>query len=169
MMRKGLATLLAFTTLSASSQQTAQQPVPPPPAGSNWQHVQALPVGTSLYVSAKTRHKSCKLKNDDADTLTCTNSGKDIVFQRTEIVTIKISRRGRSALIAAAPGAALAIGGLAAGGAGEFGSQTCSGSQTNCGQIGAGVAIIWGVALAAVAAPIGALTDFSRSTVYKAP
>ncbi len=167
-MRKILATLLAFTTLSASAQQPAQQPVPPPPAVSNWQHVQALPVGTSLYVSAKTRHKSCKLRSDDADTLTCTDAGKDVVFQRNEIVTIKISRRGRSALIAAAPGAALAIGGLAAGGAGEFGSQTCTGSGTNC-QIGAGVAIIWGVALAVVAAPIGALTNFARSTVYKAP
>jgi hypothetical protein len=159
-MRKILATLLAFTTLSASAQQPAQQPVPPPPAGSNWQHVQALPVGTSLYVKAQTRHRACKLKNDDADTLTCTDTGKDFVFQRTEIVTIKISRRGRSALIAAAPGAALAIGGLAAGGAGEFAGS---------GKIGAGVAIIWGAVFAVVGAPIGALTDFARSTVYKAP
>jgi hypothetical protein len=160
-MRKLLATLLAFTTLSASAQQPAQQPVPPPPAGSNWQHVQALPVGTSLYVNAKPRHTACKLKSDDADTLTCTSSGKDVVFQRTEIVTIKISRRGRSALIAAAPGAALAIGG-------GIGFATCNEKEL-LGCLGPGAAVGTGSVIALIGALTGGLTDFTRSTVYKAP
>ena len=156
-MRKLLATLLAFATLSASAQQPAQQP----PAGSNWQHVQALPVGTSLYVKAQTRHRACKLKNDDADTLTCTDSGKDFVFQRTEIVTIKMSRRGRSALVGAAPGGALLIGG-------GIGLATCN-KSVFLGCLGGAVAVVWGGVFALIGAPIGALTDFARSTVYKAP
>ncbi len=151
MMRKILAALLAFTTLSASAQQTVQ-----PPAGSNWQHVQVLPVGTSLYVNAQTRHTACKLKSDDADTLTCTDAGKDVVFQRTEIFTIKISRRGRSALIGAAPGGALLIsGGI--------------GLAVDNNSLGAGAAGVYGIVIALIGALIGELTDFSRSTVYKAP
>jgi len=102
-MRKIFATLLALTTLSASAQQTAQQPAQPS-AGSNWQHVQMLPIGASINVKARTSQAACTLKSVDADSLTCTH-GKDIVFQRADILTIKISRRGRSALIGTAIGA----------------------------------------------------------------
>jgi hypothetical protein len=163
-MRKLLATLLAFTTLSATAQQPAQQPVPPPLAGSNWQRVQALAAGTSINVKARASHASCKLKSVDADTLTCTH-GKDLVFQRTDIVNIKVPHRGRSTLIG------LAIGG----GTGALigvatGSSSCAG-QNFCINIfsRADLAAVGGVSLGAVGALVGGLTDFSRSTVYRAP
>ncbi len=113
--------ILAFALAPAMrgiSQQPAQQAaVQPaqsaPPEGSNWQHVQALPLGTSINVKVRKSHVSCTLKSVDADSLTCIH-GKDIVFERTEIKSITIQRRGRSTLIGAGiGGAALAIAGFA--------------------------------------------------------
>src|ERR1035441_6649794 len=89
--------LLSLVLVSALSAHAAQQPAQPL-AGSNWQHVQVLPAGTSINVKARSSHASCKLKSVDADSLTCTDK-KDIVFQRTDVVSIKISRRGRSTLV----------------------------------------------------------------------
>jgi hypothetical protein len=161
-MHKLLATLLAFTTLSGTAQQPAQAPAPPPPAGSNWQHVQALPIGASIYVKAKSSQTNCKLKSVDADTLTCTR-GKDLVFQRADIVTIKIPHRGRSTLIG------LAIGG-GAGAAIGFGA----GTNNSNGFFGpnfmrGAVTAVFGVGGGLIGAITGGLTDFSKSTVYKAP
>jgi hypothetical protein len=165
-MRKILAALLALTTLSASAQQTAQQPAQPP-AGSNWQHVQALPVGASINVKARTSHASCTLKSVDADSLTCTH-GKDIVFQRSDILTVQISRRGRSTLIAMGIGAgAGAIVGAATSGCSATEKNSFLGCfLTPTRPQGAAIgAALFGV----IGAPIGALTDFAKSTVYKAP
>src|ERR1035437_10799464 len=102
--RKFITIVLTLTTLSMSAQQIVPSPASQPHAGSNWQHVQALPVGASIQVKASKSHASCKLKSVDADSLTCT-SNKDLVFQRNDIVTIKVPRRGRSALIGTAIGA----------------------------------------------------------------
>lgn len=161
-MRSLLLVLALMPTLSTS----AQQPAPTsPPAGSNWQHVQVLPVGQSINVSARTSHASCKLKSVDADTLTCTH-GKDLVFQRTDIVNIKFPHRGRSTLVGLAIGGGTgAIIGAAAG------SPGCSSAQTFCLNIisRGDLAAIGAVGFGAVGALVGVLTDFSRSTVYKAP
>jgi hypothetical protein len=164
-MRKILATLLALTTLSASAQQPAQQPAQPP-AGSNWQHVQMLPLGASINVKARTSHAACTLKSVDADSLTCTH-GKDVAFQRADILTINISRRGRSALIGLGIGAGAGV---------IVGAATgCSSAQKNSAwgcfltptrTQGAG---IFGVLFGGIGAAIGAGTDFAKSTVYKAP
>ncbi|MDP9051662.1 MAG: hypothetical protein M3O31_13230 [Acidobacteriota bacterium] len=140
----------------------AQQPAAVSPAeGSNWQHVQALPVGQSIFVKAKSRNSGCRLAVVDADTLTCTQK-KDIVFQRTEILSIKVPRRGRSALIGTGVGAAgLAIAGFAAttnSNSGWFGPNFLRGPVTAVGAMAGG----------AIGAGIGAATDFSRSTIYKA-
>src|ERR1039458_2782551 len=89
--------LLSLVLVSALSARAAQQPAQPL-AGSNWQHVQVLPAGTSISVKARSSHASCKLKSVHADSLTCTDK-KDIVFQRTDVVSIKISRRGRATLV----------------------------------------------------------------------
>ena len=145
----------------------AVQPAPPatapmPPAGSDWRYVQALPVGTSVYVNAKTRHKACKLRSVDADSFTCFGVGKDAVFQRAEIKTIKIAHRVRSTLVATVPGDAMIVGG-AVGLAADHG---CAGIACN---LLPGAVLLGGVAVAAIGAPIGALTDFTRSTVYRAP
>jgi len=142
---------------------TAQQPAPPaPPAGSNWQHVQALPVGTSINVKARKSRLNCKLKSVDDDSLTCAQA-KDIVFQRTDILTIKIPHRGRSALVGTAIGGGTgAIIGFAAGtnnNSGFFGPNFLRGAIT----------AVFGIGGGAIGAVIGGTTDFTRSTVYKAP
>jgi hypothetical protein len=157
---------LLLPALSAPAQQPTQQPAQPP-AGSNWQHVQALPAGTSLNVKARTSHLACKLKSVDADTLTCTH-GKDATFQRSEILSIKIPRRGRSTLIAMGVGAGVgAIVGAATSGCSTAEKNSWFGcfltpSRPQGAAIGA---LLFGI----IGAPIGALTDFAHSTVYKAP
>ncbi len=155
---------IALATAQATSAQQAAHDSPP---SSGWQHVQALPTGASLQVKARKSHANCKLKSVDADTLTCTNN-KDIAFQRADILTIKIPRRGRSTLIAM---------GIGAGAGAIVGASTsgCSTAEKNS-FFGCFLtptrpqgAAIGAVILAVVGAPIGALTDFARSTVYKAP
>jgi hypothetical protein len=145
----------------------AQQPTNPP-AGSNWQHVQALPIGTSISVKSKIAHKNCALKSVDADTLTCTHS-KDFVFPRAEILSITIPRRGRSTLIAAAAG----VGVGAVIGAATYKPCTTAEKQSFLGCIQflsrGDLALIGGTMGLAVAAPIGFFTNFAHSTVYKAP
>ena len=151
MMQNMLLCLVLAPALGASAQQPTQ---PAAAAGSNWQHVQALPIGASINVEAKTRSTNCYLKH--VDTLTCTH-GKDVVFQRVDILTVKIPRRGRSALIGMAIGAgAGAVLGAATGRNGSFVPR------------GLG-AVILAVPGAPIGAAVGALTDFARSTVYKAP
>jgi hypothetical protein len=153
---------IALSTASAAPAQTAA-----PPAGSNWQNVQALPNGSSIQVQAHKNHANCTLRSVDADTLTCTNK-KDIVFQRADILAIKIPRRGRSTLIAT---------GIAAGAGAVVGAATSGCSTTEKNSFlgcfltptrpqGAAIgALLFGV----IGAPIGAISDFARSTVYKAP
>jgi hypothetical protein len=155
-MHKLVAALLALTTISAAAQTPAAQPVSATLGGSNWQNVQTLPIGTSIEVTVHTAHANCKLRSVDADTLTCTQ-GKDVVFQRADITTIKIRRRGRSALIGAAIGA----------GGGAIVGVTLGRNGSFIGR-GAG-AVILAVPGALIGAIIGASTDFSRSTVYHAP
>jgi hypothetical protein len=58
--------------------QAAPQPVSnsvqPSRAGSDWQMVEAVTPGTTLYVNAEGGHKVCKLKSAAADMLTCAGS-----------------------------------------------------------------------------------------------
>ena len=156
-MRPFVLALALVPVLAASAQQHAAQP----PAGANWQHVQALPAGASISVEARTTHANCNLKVVTADSLTCTH-GKDLVFQRADILTIKIPHRGRSTLAGLAIGAGA---GLITGYAVTAG-QGCS---NNC-IIGRGtVASAGALGLGAIGAIVGVLTDFTHSTVYKAP
>jgi hypothetical protein len=162
MMRNLILSLVLLPAIGAF----AQQPAPSAPAeGSNWQHVQALPAGASINVNARSSHANCNLKSVDADSLTCTHK-KDIVFQRADILTIKIPRRGRSALIA---------GGVGAGVGGIVGAATgCSSTQKNSawgcfltptrGEAAGVLAVLFG----GIGAGIGAATDLNRSTVYRA-
>jgi hypothetical protein len=164
-MRIFLLALALAPALSAHAQQPTPQPTPAlPPAGSNWRHVQALPVGASINVKARKSHAGCKLKSVDADSLTCTR-GKDLVFQRTDIVSIKIPRRGRSALVGGGLGAGVgALIGAATG------SSSCSGQAFCFNILSRGdLAAIGAVAVGFVGAVVGGATDFTRSTVYQAP
>ena len=104
-----------------------------PKAGSNWQNVKALPLGATLEVKTSSQHLRCKLSSVTDDALRCHHgSGEEAVavLQRTDIAWIKISRRGRSALIGAGiGGAGLGIAGFAAttGGGSFFGPNFCVG------------------------------------------
>jgi hypothetical protein len=158
-MRNIVLTILLVPAIGATAQQPAAAA---PPEGSNWQHVQALPAGQSINVKARASSANCKLKSVDADTLTCTQN-KDLIFQRADILTIKIPHRGRSALIGAAIGGGVGAGiGFAAGtnnNGGWFGPNFLRGAVTGIGAVFGGI----------VGGGTGAVTDFGRSTVYKAP
>jgi len=162
--RRLLLSLCLFPALCSLAQQPSQ---PPPPAGSNWRRVQALPVGASIQVKAGKRHASCTLKSVDADTLTCIHGG-DVVFQRTDIVSIKIPRHGRSTLIGAGIGiGAGAIVGFASG-------RSCSAAEQNsflgCFMVFSrgDLALVGGAVGGVIGTPIGYFTDFAKSTVYTA-
>jgi hypothetical protein len=149
--------------LVAAAQQKVVSPPPPPPQGSNWQHVQALPLGTTIQVKTPKSKTKCALKSVDADSLTCLR-GKDIVFQRTEIRSITIPRRTRSTWV-----------GTAIGGGVGFGLGTGAAAATDKGGwfSGAGWDALSGALLgllgAGIGAGVGAGTDFTHSTIYKAP
>jgi hypothetical protein len=166
-MRTFLLALALVPALSTPAQQAVQPTAAtPPPAGSNWQHVQALPAGQSLQVSARTSHANCKLRSVDADSLTCTR-GKELVFQRADILTIRVPRRGRSSLIAAGVGAGVGvIVGVATGCSSTEQSQPWGCFLTPTRTQAAGIlAVLFG----GIGAGIGAATDLNRSTIYVAP
>jgi hypothetical protein len=143
------ATLAAAIALPAPAQAA-------PPAGSDWQHVMALPINTYIHVDARTRHSVCTLKAVADDSLACehdTGVGtKELTFQRDEIKAIKIARRGRSALI----GAGIGAGAIYARGNHYF-------------AVPSAFAMIYGFVGLFAGAPTGYLKDFSASTVYRAP
>jgi hypothetical protein len=133
-------------------------------AGSNWQNVRVLPLGITLDVKTRSQHLSCKLNSVTDDTLSCDRGAGGIaVLQRTDVAWVKVRHRGRSALIGAAiGGGGLGIAAFAATtskGNGFFGSNLVRGPATAVGLLGGGI----------IGAGIGALTGFSKSTVYKAP
>lgn len=158
MNRKLRHTVLCLAMLPVLSA-TAQSSTPAPGAGSNWQHVQALPEGTSIRVKVTNRSAVCNLKSVDADSLTCVHGiGKDIVFQRAEIQSIKIHHRARSA----AAGAGI---GFVAGVGTGYGFFRAEGGGSWGGLISTGAGVGFGV----IGAFIGVATDFTHSTVYKGP
>jgi hypothetical protein len=148
--------LVIATTLVASGQQPAA-----PPAGSNWEHVRALPANTYVHVNARTRHAICYLAAVDADSLSCSKDTgvghTQLSFQRGEITSIKLARRGRSAV----------LGGAILGGAGAV-AGAVQATQSHYFAVKGAWAMIFGFSGAFAGAPIGYLTDFSASTVYRA-
>ena len=153
---------LLLATLTLSSFAIAQKTPPSPAAGSNWQHVQALPLGTYIRVNTRTRHMPCTLKAIDADTLTCIRDtgvgSKEVVFQRPEITAIKLAHRGRSALAGAGIGAGTGalVGGIEA-------------LHNNYFAVRGAFALIGVFAGLFAGAPTGYLTDFTAATIYRAP
>lgn len=149
-------------SLSAAAQAAAPGGASAIPAGSNWQHVQALPVGTYLHVNAQKRHAVCTLTAVTETSLSCnrdTGVGtRAMSFDREEIRTVKLARRGRSAL----------LGGAILGGAGAIAGGV-QGSRSNYYAVKGAFAMIYGFSGAFAGAPIGYLSDFSASTVYRAP
>jgi hypothetical protein len=161
-MRALLLALSLGSALLAPAQQPAQpSTASPPPAGSNWQHVQALPAGTSIYVKAGGSTKQCSLTSVDADNLTCTR-GKPTTFQRTAIKSIKVPRRTLSTLILAGAGAGLGV--IVVKGVDATVFRSFDGGRVK-GSVYAGGAGIGAVLFGT----IGFFTDAARSTVFKAP
>jgi hypothetical protein len=153
--------LFVLAVFAVSTASFTQQPATPP-EGSNWQHVQALPAGASIHVRAQHSSANCRFKSADADSLTCTGA-KDVTFQRAEIKSITIPRRGRSAAVMAGVGAGVGLATV------KIVSSTVFGGIYNkdggakgavwAGGAGAGALIFGG---------IGAATHPIHSTVYKA-
>jgi len=126
--------------------------------------VQALPPGTSLHINGKP-HTTCVFASADADSITCTKSGKTptVTYPRAGISSIKLTHRGRSTLVGLGIGAgAGAIVGFATGSSpndGFFGPNFLRGAVTAAG------ALIGG----AIGTPVGYFTDFTAgSPIYKA-
>ncbi|HEY0784421.1 MAG TPA: hypothetical protein VGD62_01035 [Acidobacteriaceae bacterium] len=158
--KRVLLTLLPSLLVCLPGPGLAQQPK----AGSNWQHVQALPPGTGIEVKDSSSQVRCKLTLVTEDQLTCMHGSKPAVFARTEVRWVRVPHRERSALIGAgAGGGVLAISFFAATTNNNkdalFGSNFLRGEATGVGALAGGL----------IGGAIGAATDFSRSTVYKAP
>ena len=77
-----------------------------PAAGSNWDHLKALPQHTRLHVSADKMSHTCYLLSVDDATLVC---GR-YTFQRAEVKKVKLTRYGVSYGVGAAIGAGAGAG-----------------------------------------------------------
>lgn len=158
-------TLIAPLTLAILCGQTVPASAQQPKAGSDWHRVEALPAGVKIDVKARTQHLHCALIAVTEDELKCSRGGKEApaILQRVEIRSIKIGHRGRSAAIGAAiGGGGLGIAAFASTtsrNGGFFGDNFLRGPATAVGLVGGGV----------IGGGIGALTDFSKSTIYTAP
>ncbi len=149
--------LCALASLSAPPAGLAQNQ----PAGSNWDRVQALPVGTALYVTSQKSTHHCTLQSVTADTLSCTQK-KPGTYPRADIQTIKLTRKGASTAVAAGIGIGVGAGVGAAVDAG-LSNTLLGGKKAKSALIGAALGGI-------LIAPIGFATDFMRGpTVYRAP
>lgn len=148
--------LLFAATLSAP----AEKPAAAKTEGSNWQRVQALPSGTSVRLKTVKRQLNCKIKAVDAESITCLPGGS-AMFQRTEVTSVKISRRGRSSAIAAGVGggAGLILGAAGTDRCSSFCVGPTRGEATLAGALGGAI----------IGAPIGYFANFGGSTIYKAP
>jgi hypothetical protein len=137
---------LSLSTLASAVAQ-------PPHDRSNWQNVQVLAAGTSIHVYTQSVHMFCSLTSVDGDNLNC-NNGRDLIFQRSEIKSIKLNQHDRSVPLGIAIGAGLGAG---------VGAAAChkTGYSGLCATIGIPVGAIGGI--------IGYISDFTASTVYKAP
>jgi len=155
-MRTLVLSIFLASTLSASAQQSAEPKTPS--TESDWQNIEVPPVGTSIYVNAKSRDLNCTLKSVDSDALTCTQA-QDVVVKRAEIQTVKMAHRGRSAVL-----------GMAIGGAvGVVAAEAAWNSHWSWNGVNRGsVAAYVGVPFAGIGALVGYFTDFTRSTIYRA-
>jgi len=145
--------LIFATTLSATAQQ-----VSPAPGKSDWARVQSISPENDLRVKTPTASNYCELKSVDAETLTCTRDGQDLVFKRAEVKSVKVSHRMRSTWIGVGIGY---LGTVLIGAAAYHGNYESF-------QAGA---VIWLLSLvvAGLGAIVGHFSDFTGHTVYQVP
>lgn len=133
---------------------TAQQPA----AGSNWGRVQQLPPHTKVHISADHHSRTCIIESATDSTLVCTGGHQ---FARTEIKSVKLTRRGISTLAGAGIGAGV---GFAVGAGAAHGSQSGQFNIVSNQDVWAAGALAGGV----IGAALGAPTDFLRGpTIYR--
>jgi hypothetical protein len=126
-----------------------------PAAGSNWDHLKALPAETKLHVSADKGGATCKLVSVDDATLVC---GKH-TFQKAEVKSVKLTRYGTSYGAGAAIGAGVGAG---------VGVALVSGENnifTNDKGKAAGIGLVLGALVGAVVT--GPADLFKGPTVYR--
>lgn len=156
-----LANALFFSPFSFAQSSSSAQPAHAP-EGSDWRHVEALPIGSYIHVYGNTKKSLCTLTAVDDNSLQCSRDTgvgtKPVAFQRSEIREIKLAHRGRSGLIGA--------GSLA--GAGALAGLYQDSSSQYFAVKGAW-SMIYGFTGLFAGAPIGYLSDFSASTIYRAP
>jgi hypothetical protein len=163
-MRSLVILLIAMSSIFAFGQHPGPGPAAPAPTV-GWTRVLTLAPGSSLDIKLRHGSHKCAFRAADADTLTCYH-GSNMTLDRVDIRSIKVHHRGRSALVGTLVGGGTgAIAGYAVGGPG------CQSTQTFCLDIldGRTLAPLGGVALGAIGAITGVLTDFTSSTIYKAP
>lgn len=128
-----------------------------PAAGSNWDHLKALPAQTRIHVSGDKGGATCKLFSVDDATLIC---GKH-TFQRADVKSVKLTRYGISTAVGAGIGAGVGVGvgiGLAGGKDSFFGDD-----KGEFAAAGAGIgAVIGGLVT-------GPADLFRGPTVYRRP
>ena len=148
--------LVSLAFLGAASLSHAQQS-PAFTDKHDWSRVQSLRLGTTVLLNSTSRHGSCKLKSVESDSLTCT-SGPAV--RRAEIKSVKLARRGTSALAGFGIGAATGVI------AGYVGTKSDGGNGSfdivSRGDVAAGA----GIGLGVIGAIVGFFTHFASSTVY---
>jgi hypothetical protein len=168
--RRSCGIAVFLTAYVAAAQQPASSTAAQPPAGSNWHRVEVLPAKTKVHITTDHGGHTCRIFAVSEESLTC-DSTTGRVIPRIEIQHIKLVHTGRSALVGAAIGGGI---GATAGAIGGRAQPCPTNTQAFCLNgigIGAGgVAAIFGIGGAAVGAPVGALTDFTRgSSIYVRP
>jgi hypothetical protein len=140
--------LLAGSTLIASAA-LAQAP-----AGSHWEHLKALPVNTTLHVSADSGGHTCRLVSVDDAALVCGSH----TFPRAEIKSVKLTRYGASYGVGAAIGAGAGAG---------IGLAVVSGDSLFSNDKGkaAGIGLALGAGIGTLAT--GPIDLFRGPTVYR--
>lgn len=88
-MRKPLliTVMLLATTFSATAQS-----VSPERAEKNWKKLATIPAGKSIKVRTAKTHMGCTLDRWDQNMLICRTDADELVFTRTEVVSIKVAR-----------------------------------------------------------------------------
>jgi len=93
---------IALGPLLSAAAATAQAPA----AGSNWDHLKALPAQTRLHVSADKGGHTCSLVSVDDEKLVCGRYS----FQRADVKSVKLTRYGASYGVGTAVGAGAGAG-----------------------------------------------------------
>jgi hypothetical protein len=153
---------LCLLLLAAAAQ--AQQPAATLPDAPSWTRAEAVKPNANIHVFAKTGSVSCHFKSADDVSLICAagDGAKVLAFQRADVRRITLPRRGWSALIGL--GIGVGVGAILGAAAGE----SCTPQSFFCFSRGS-LAALAAIPLGVIGAGVGALTDFDRKTIYRAP